>query len=246
MKAKKALGQNFLINENIQKDITSLIDCQKEDLILEIGPGKGAITKYLKKKDASLVCIELDTDLKDYLKDYNVIYDDILNIDLKEFLKDYNYQNLYIVGNLPYYITSPILEHIISSKVFPSKMVFMVQKEVADRFSTQKGTKDYGYMTVYLNHFYDVKKEIFASKNEFRPIPKVDSYVISLTKKEKLENVDEEKFFSFLKVCFAQKRKTLRNNLRDYDISKINLSNNVRAEELSEKELINIFEMLNK
>ena len=178
MKAKKKYGQNFLKNEEIIKN--------ENDLIIEIGPGRGALTKYLIKKNCDLVCIEIDTDLKFYLDKYQskkckIIYEDILKVDFKEITK--NYQNIYVVGNLPYYITSPIIEHLINN-IKSKKMVFMVQKEVADRYSAKVNTKEYGYFTLFLNFYYEVNNEIFVSKNNFDPIPKVDSEVISLSLKD--------------------------------------------------------------
>ena len=128
MKAKKYYGQNFLKNEEIIKNITDLVNPGENDLIIEIGPGRGALTKYLTQKACDLVCIEIDTDLKVYLDKYQskkckIIYEDILNVDLNEITKVY--QNVFVVGNLPYYITSPILEYLINSSK-AQKMVFMV------------------------------------------------------------------------------------------------------------------------
>ena len=128
MKAKKKYGQNFLKNEEIIKNITDLVNPNENDLIIEIGPGRGALTKYLIKKNCDLVCIEIDTDLKFYLDKYQskkckIIYEDILKVDFKEITK--NYQNIYVVGNLPYYITSPIIEHLINN-IKSKKMVFVI------------------------------------------------------------------------------------------------------------------------
>ena len=179
MKAKKNYGQNFLKNDEIIKNITDLVNPNENDLIIETGPGRGALTKYLIKKNCDLVCIEIDTDLKFYLDKYQskkckIIYEDILKVDFKEITK--NYQNIYVVGNLPYYITSPIIEHLINN-IKSKKMVFMVQKEVADRYSAKVNTKEYGYFTLFLNFYYEVNNEIFVSKNNFDPIPKVDLFL---------------------------------------------------------------------
>lgn len=247
MKAKKKFGQNFLNDDTILDKIVSLFCPNKNDLVLEIGPGKGALTKKI--KGTNLVCIEIDTDLKPYLKDYNVIYDDVLNINLKELLKNYKYKKLYIIGNLPYYITSPIMEHIIKSRINPDKMIFMVQKEVADRYSSKENSSNYGYMTIFLNHYFDVKKEFEVSKKYFNPMPKVDSAIISLNKKTYQDMPDE--YFEFLKICFHLKRKTLRNNLKNYDwniiknvLDKHNIKESIRSEELSEEIFIEIFDNL--
>ena len=253
MKAKKYYGQNFLKNEEIIKNITDLVNPSENDLIIEIGPGRGALTKYLTQKTCDLVCIEIDKDLKVYLDKYQsekckIIYEDILNVDLNEITKAY--QNVFVVGNLPYYITSPILEYLINS-IKVQKMVFMVQKEVADRYSAKVNTKDYGYFTLFLNFYYEVNKEIFVGKNNFDPIPKVDSEVISLSLKDKVSDINPEKYFAFLKECFSHKRKTLKNNIVSYDFEKIRnvlnkygLNESVRAEQIREDIFIEIFKSL--
>ena len=253
MKAKKYYGQNFLKNEEIIKNITDLVKPTENDLIIEIGPGRGALTKYLTQKTCDLVCIEIDTDLKVYLDKYQskkckIIYEDILNVDLNEITKVY--QNVFVVGNLPYYITSPILEYLINS-IKAQKMVFMVQKEVADRYSAKVNTKDYGYFTLFLNFYYEVNKEIFVGKNNFDPVPRVDSEVISLSLKDKVPDINPEKYFTFLKESFSHKRKTLKNNIISYDFEKImnvlnkyGLTESIRAEQIREDIFIEIFKSL--
>lgn len=248
LKAKKNLGQNFLTNDTIIKYIVSFLDLDKDSLVIEIGPGRGALTKELAKTDANILCIEIDKDLKPILNTLegdklHVIYGDILNIDLKEIIKDYNYTKLYVIGNLPYYITSPIMEYIIYSGINPNTMLFMVQNEVADRFSAKEKNSDYGYMTLFIKYYYDCQKVLFVDRSNFNPIPKVDSAVIKLDRCIKNYNVDEEKYFAFLKECFKYKRKTLKNNLKGYDID---VSPNVRAEELTEEEFIELFRKISK
>lgn len=253
MKAKKKFGQNFLINEQIIKNITDLVDSNENDLIIEIGPGKGALTKYLVQKDGYLKCIEIDDDMHKYLDFYNsdnceIIFSDILKIDLEEISKGYN--KIYVIGNLPYYITTSIIEYV-TSNIKPSKMVFMVQKEVADRFTSMPGNKEYGYFTVYLNYYYEVKDEIFVGKNNFSPVPKVDSKVISFVPRNRNLNINEEEYFNFLKLAFSQKRKTLKNNLGVDKFNKIlptllkyGFNENVRAEQINEEVFIEISKML--
>lgn len=249
MLAKKSLGQNFLKNDTIIQKIVSLFVCGENDLILEIGPGRGALTKYLTLLPAKIVCIEIDKDMQNYLNfsRAEIIYDDILNVDLNKLLDNYSYDNLYVVGNLPYYITSPIIEKLLNSNIKAHKMVFMVQKEVAERFSSKFGNKEYGYMTVFINHFYDVNYEFMVPKLDFMPAPKVDSAIISLNKKDYKEIPDD--FWQFVKLCFRHKRKNLKNNLSNYDIEKINrvlnkynLDASVRAEYLSEEILWDLYE----
>lgn len=258
MKAKKSLGQNFLIDNNIITEIISLFNCNEKDLIIEIGPGRGALTSKLVKLNCNLLCIEVDKDMKIYLDNLesekcSIIYDDILNVNLQELLNSYDYENLYVIGNLPYYITSPIMEHIVKSGIAPKEMVFMVQKEVAERFCAKPGNRQYGYMTIFLNHYYSVSMEISVPAKCFNPVPKVDSAVIKLVHKDIKYNLSDEKYFDFLKEAFRLKRKTLKNNLVSYDWNLVKLvldtyeiKENVRAEELSENILIKIYNALNR
>ena len=224
---KKSLGQNFLKDKNVLMKIIDAIDVKEDDLVIEIGPGQGALTKYLKLYHANLICYEVDTRVRKYLDKFqdnktNIIYEDFMK---RYFLLDIakvKHNKLYVIANLPYYITSPIIEKIIESKANVSGMVFMVQKEVADRFGAKPGSKDYGYMTVYLNYFYDVEKLFFVDRKCFDPVPNVDSAVIRFTKKEEKPEVkNEELFFRLIKEAFHMKRKNIRNNLRSYDLEKI-------------------------
>ena len=187
--AKKSLGQNFLQDENILKKIADSINTLKDDLIIEIGPGKGALTKYLKDKNSYLLCYEIDTRMKDILNNYednktSIIYKDFLKTNILEDIKDIPYNNIYIIANIPYYITTPIIKHVINLPNLKS-MTLLVQKEVAKRFTAKPGTKDYNSLTIYLNYYFDIKY-LFEVKNTcFRPIPKVDSATVNFTKKEK-------------------------------------------------------------
>ena len=252
LKAKKHLGQNFLIDENVLKKISDEIVVKNNDLIIEIGPGKGALTKYLKAKGAYLICYEIDTDLKPYLNIFlddkaEIIYNDILKSNIKNDIKDINYDNLYIVGNLPYYITTPIIKYIINENLKIKKMVFMVQEEVADRFSANPGSKNYSSITLYLKYFYDIEKLFDVSKYSFRPTPKVKSSVISFIERKNKPKVEQEKYFKVINDSFHAKRKTLKNNLSNYDFNEIkkvldkyNLSDSIRAEELKEEVFVDI------
>ena len=255
--AKKSLGQNFLQDHNILRKISESVNVNSKDLIIEIGPGKGALTNYLVKKGCKVLAFEIDERMRDVLSTINneqleVIYGDFLQVDLMNILDNYSYNNLYIIANIPYYITTPIIEHIINSKINVKEMVLLVQKEVAERFSANPGSRLYGSISVYLQHYFDVKKLFDVSNKCFLPVPKVDSAVIKFTKKEHNYDIDENKFFNFVNKCFQFKRKTLRNNLRDYDwniISKVLLDNgfteNVRAEELSLDFFIILYKSLN-
>ncbi len=256
MKAKKRYGQNFLIDNNIIEQIVQSFSAEKEDLIIEIGPGCGALTKKLMEFKSFIMAYEIDTDMKSYLSSLEsdkvvIKYQDFLESNIKEDIKTIKYNNLYIVGNLPYYITTPIIEHIIQSKINFKSLTIMVQKEVADRFRANPKTKDYGFFTLFLKYYFDIKKVCNVSKNCFNPVPKIDSAVIQLTPHNRY-NLDEEAYFRFLKNCFAQKRKTLKNNLGIEAFNKLsevlkkyNLTESVRAEELTEEQFIELFRTYN-
>lgn len=245
---KKKYGQNFIIDENIINNIISKANIDKNTLVIEIGPGAGSLTSKLAFKAKNVLCYEIDTKLesilKDTLKEYNnidIIFEDFLNADVTNNLKKYNYDKLYVVANLPYYITTPIIIKIIEDKINVDKIVIMVQKEVGDRFKAKPGSKDYSSLSIYLNYYFDIKKIIDVSRNVFLPKPNVDSIVVEFTKKDKkLELKNEDIFFKLIKDSFKQKRKTLRNNLKDYDLEKIelilkkyNMDLSVRAEAIS-------------
>lgn len=254
---KKKFGQNFLQDKNIIKKIVSTAEPTKKDLVIEIGPGSGALTTELVGK-TNVLAYEIDKDLEKHLKetfenkDVDFIFDDFLNRNVKEDISKYNYEKLYVIANLPYYITTPIITKIIEEKLDIEKMVLMVQKEVGERFSAKEGCKDYSSITIYLNYYFDVKKEFIVSKNSFIPKPNVDSMIISLTKntqKQKAKN--EPLFFDLVKNSFIQKRKTLKNNLKGYDFNQINeilkknnLPEDVRAENISKEVFIQISDNL--
>lgn len=226
---KKTLGQNFLKDDNIVNKIVNATEYKKNNLVIEIGPGAGALTKKLLSKVDKALLYEIDTRLEKILNkelseynNYDIIFDDFLNRNVNDDISNYNFDNLYIVANLPYYITTPIISKIIEDKIPAREIIIMIQKEVADRLCASVGTKEYGQLTVFLNYFYDIKKVTNVSKNSFVPKPKVDSAVIKMVKKDKLEYVKDLDFFSkIVKDSFRFKRKTIKNNLCNYDMEKI-------------------------
>jgi len=244
IKAKKSLGQNFLQDEIILKNIANSIETKENDLIIEIGPGKGALTKHLKKKKSYLVCYEIDTRMTNFLTQFidnktKIIYKDILQADIENDIKEINYENIYVIANIPYYITTPIIKKIIEIKKLKS-MSILVQKEVAERLSAKPKNKAYGSLTVYLNYYFDINY-LFNVKNTcFNPVPKVDSAVINFKRKnENYEVKNEEILFKLIEDSFKMKRKTLKNNLKAYNwnkvleiLTKYNLPENTRAEEI--------------
>lgn len=242
---KKSLGQNFLKDQKVLDQIQASVSVQPEDLIIEIGPGAGALTKRLKEFHANLICFEVDENTKQFLlpledEKTKIIYQDFMQVDLNKILSDMTYEKLYFIANLPYYITTPILEKIISSDVKPDEMVFMVQKEVAERFTAKPKTKSYGSFTVFLNYYFTIEKLFDVSRNSFVPVPNVDSAVVKLKRREDSWNVQSEsQFFKLVRESFIQKRKTLRKNLTEHEwkivksiLEKYGYSETVRAEEI--------------
>ena len=248
---KKSLGQNFLKDKNIIKKIADSINPTEEDLIIEIGPGAGALTKELVKKKSEDICFEIDRRLKEILEQINsekltIIFKDFLSIKINEYIDQNKYKNLYFVGNLPYYITTAIINKIVKESN-PYEITIMVQKEVADRFSAKPGTKDYSSISIFLQYNFDIERVCNVSKTCFEPVPKVDSSVIKFKRNKKISANDEEKFYKLIKDSFTQKRKNLRNNLKGYDLNKIQAilkkydkDLTARAEQLSIEEFVDI------
>ncbi len=254
MFAKKSLGQNFLIDETILKKIASTFSVCEDDVVIEIGPGMGALTKYLVQTKAHIICYEIDGRMKKYLDSYQssrceIFYDDFLKRNFSRDIPSCNH--LYIIANIPYYITTPIIEHILESNLIVHGMTLLVQKEVAERFCAHPKSKEYGYFTVYLNHFFSVQSLFDVDPLSFVPVPRVMSSVICLKRKDVVFDLDVSKFQNFLKRAFSQKRKTLKNNLGSKDFEKISsfllefgLSHTVRAEEISYEQYVQLFLVL--
>ncbi len=258
---KKKYGQNFLLDENILDNIVNASSLNKKVLVIEIGVGAGALTKKLALKAKYVLGYEIDKTLKEPLEEIlkninnvDVIYDDFLKRNIKEDIKNYEYEELFVVANLPYYITTPIITKFIEEKINVKKMIIMMQKEVAQRISSKVGAKSYNSLTVFLNYYFDVKKLFNVSRNVFHPKPNVDSAVVCLTKKEKGFKAKNEKlFFKLVKDAFTQKRKTLKNNLKAYDLDKIDKilnhfdkNINFRAENITINEFIKISDEYDK
>lgn len=257
---KKMFGQNFIIDENIINSIITKSGVDKDTLVIEIGPGAGSLTYKLGETAKNVICYEIDTTLKGLLSDnlsncdnVEIIYKDFLKCDVISDIKRYEYKKLYVVANLPYYITTPIIIKFIEENIPVDKLVVMVQKEVGDRFKAVPGTKNYSSLSIYLNYYYDVKKILDVSKNVFIPKPNVDSIVLEFNKKLDKPNLkNEDLFFKLVKDSFKQKRKTIRNNLKEYDLDKIefvlkkhNFNLNTRAEQLPVEVFIEISNILN-
>ncbi len=246
---KKSLGQNFLIDKNKIKQILESIEAKNNDLIIEIGPGSGAITNELKSKECDIICFEIDIRLKEILSkiesnNLKIIYKDFLAVNLNNYIDYKKYNKIVFVGNLPYYITTAIINKIIEYN-HASEIVIMVQKEVAERFMAKPNSKKYNSLSVFLQYNFDIKKICDVNKNCFEPVPKVDSTVVKFTKNNKYKVDNEETFYKLVKDSFTQKRKNLKNNLKSYNLNNIEQSLKIinkdltyRAESLSIEDFI--------
>lgn len=268
---KKSLGQNFLTDINILKNIVAAGDVQPTDNVIEIGPGIGALTEQLARAAKQVVAFEIDDRLIPVLEHTMAPYDnvtvvnqDILTVDLEQAIKEHFTDPgvpLKLVANLPYYITTPILMQVLQSDVKFANIVVMMQKEVASRLSAEVGTKDYGALTLAVQYRMNATLAFTVSRTAFVPNPNVDSAIISLTPREPLKVLphNEKQLFNLFKVGFTMRRKTLWNNLitafgKD-DVMKakltaaladIDLDPRIRAEKLSLEKFIDLHNALVK
>lgn len=258
---KKKFGQNFLKDDSIPSKIIFYSQIPEDTLVIEIGPGAGSLTKQLANHSKQVLAYEIDTSLEEVLdqnlvsySNIQIIYDDFLQRNIREDLKDFQYKHLYVIANLPYYITTPILMKIIESGIIVDKIVVMVQKEVGDRFCAKPKSRNYGSITVFLNYYFEINKLFVVSRNCFIPKPNVDSVILSLTRKEEILHVTDFSLFSKLvRDSFQYKRKNLRNNLKSYNLVKIekvlrkyNYQLTSRAEELPLEVFVEISNNLSK
>ncbi|KFF09990.1 16S rRNA (adenine(1518)-N(6)/adenine(1519)-N(6))-dimethyltransferase RsmA [Chryseobacterium soli] len=245
VKAKKHLGQHFLTDENIAKKIVEGLSFENYTNIMEVGPGMGVLTKYLLEKEQTTYLAEIDTESIEYLKNnYSTITDDTF---VGDFLKqDFNFINgeqIAVIGNFPYNISSQILFKIVDYYQLVPEMVGMFQKEVAERTAAVPRTKDYGILTVLIQAYYDVKYLFTVHENVFNPPPKVKSGVIRLTRNPKEGLAGNEVLFKqIVKAGFNQRRKKLSNSLKVLNIPEALKTHEFldkRAEELSVYDFIN-------
>lgn len=220
--ANKNLGQNFLVDDETVLGIVNTANISKDDLVIEIGPGLGTLTKELLERAGQVTCIELDKRMIEILQDrfsmynnFELINNDVLKVNLKEIIKKANMANTKIVANLPYYITTPIIMKLLEERLEIETITVMIQKEVADRLITKPGTGDTGAITYAIHYYSEPKRVLEVPNTAFIPEPKVNSSVIQLKilEEPKVKVEDEEKLFDLIKTAFMQKRKTLVNGL---------------------------------
>lgn len=259
VRPSKALGQNFLIDENVIDAIIEGSDVAEDSLVIEIGPGEGALTTRLAERAGRVVAVELDERLVKLLnvklfgdENVEIIHGDILEVDLNEIIRtrmeEYGLTNVRVVGNLPYYITTPIIMKLLEMGTKADSITVMMQKEVGDRILAEPGTKASGVIT-YSVHFYsEVSKVVDAGSECFYPAPKVDSVVLrmDLLDGKPVEPKDEDFYFKTIKAGFTQRRKTLLNSLQTlegYDkttieeaLLKADIDKSRRAESLTMQE----------
>ncbi len=250
---KKSLGQNFLKDENITAKIAQESGIDKDTLVIEIGPGAGSLSKKIIPLAGYTILYEIDTRLQEILNDtlkeynnYEIIFGDFLMQDIKPIRDKFDYKKIYVVANLPYYITTPIITKLMK-ELYPEKIVIMIQEEVANRLVANFGSREYGMISVLLGAKYGIKKLFKVSRKCFVPEPNVDSAVISLDKDDQLGDVNYVVFEELIKKAFQFKRKNLKNNLKEYDLSKIteilskyNYSLTNRAEDIPTQVFIEI------
>ena len=222
---KKKFGQNFLTDHNILTKITETADLSKEVNVIEIGPGIGSLTQYLLEEAAEVMAFEIDKSLIPILEEtmapydnFTLVSEDILKVDLLSEIQKFKNPNLPIkvVANLPYYITTPILMHLIESKIPFSEFVVMMHKEVADRIAARPKTKAYGSLSIAVQYYMEASVAFIVPRTVFIPAPNVDSAILKMVRREEplVEVEDEEWFFKTMHSSFVHRRKTLMNNMQ--------------------------------
>ena len=255
---KKQYGQNFLLDDNILKNIVKSAELKKDTNVIEIGPGLGFLTNYLQQATTNVLCYEIDEQMVEHLNELNynisIINDDFLKRNLNKDFKNIfdNSNNITLVANLPYYITTPILLKDLEETTRIDKMIVMMQTEVAKRLCGKPSTKDYNALSVLIQYFTNPRIIFNVSPKSFFPEPNVESSVVMIEKKEEplLEVKNLDFFLKFNRNIFSQRRKTLYNNIQkayNYDkelIKKIikenNLDESVRSEELDVSQIVKL------
>ena len=248
VKAKKHLGQHFLNDENIARDIAEGLTWEGYDRVLEIGPGMGVLTKYILQAKKNIEVVEIDTESVEYLKEYYQPFYPGFKIHSEDFLKmDFSSkfdEQIAILGNFPYNISSQIIFKALEERYTVPEVCGMFQKEVAERIASKKGTKDYGILSVLAQAYYHCEYLFTVPEHVFTPPPKVKSGVIIMKRyRTEIEGIEQKRFFQVVKAGFGQRRKTLRNALKSLGIPE-DLNDheflNMRAEQLSVEDFIEL------
>jgi 16S rRNA (adenine1518-N6/adenine1519-N6)-dimethyltransferase len=227
--AKKTLGQNFLVDNNYIEKIVSALSLTKEDTVIEIGPGRGALTEELIEQAGRVIAIELDKDLITSLQEnfghnenFHLVNEDVLQVNFTQLFADspFTVHHSQLVANLPYYISTAILQRLIEQRECFSTLVLMLQREVVDRITAEPGNSERGFLTVLTEAYSSVEKLFDVPPNAFRPAPKVWSSVVRLVPKSKEETgiADEKSFRELVSAGFAFKRKTILNNFKNAQV----------------------------
>ena len=234
IKANKNLGQNFLIDDSALQDIVDGAEIKEDDLVIEIGPGLGSLTKLLLEKSKKVICIELDKKMVKILSErfceynnFEIINEDVLRVNLKELIKqerekDKEIKDIKVVANLPYYITTPIIMKLVENDLNIDSITVMIQKEVAERLIAIPGSKETGAITYTIYYYCEGKKIREVDRSCFIPQPEVTSEVINLKirKKPKINVKDKKVMFNIIKSAYMQRRKTLLNSLSNVGVFK--------------------------
>ncbi|MCR3761395.1 16S rRNA (adenine(1518)-N(6)/adenine(1519)-N(6))-dimethyltransferase RsmA [Clostridium felsineum] len=241
-KFSKRLGQNFLIDDTVLEDIVEGAEIDKEDFIIEIGPGVGTLTRRLLEAAKRVCAIELDeslipiinNEMKEY-DNFSLIHNDALKVNFNELIGDE--KSVKLVANLPYYVTTPIISNLLNKGYNFKSLTIMIQKEVGDRIAAEPGKKDYGALTLLVKYYCDVKVIRVVKPTCFIPEPKVDSLVIRLDKLDepRVKVKDEKMFFSVIRSSFNMRRKTLWNAMKTFKLSKEKLEKVFEAAEIDPK-----------
>ena len=268
IRANKSLGQNFLINKDVLESIVNSSEISKDDMVIEIGPGLGTLTKYLLEKAGEVLCIEIDPKMIKVLnnrfnqyENFQIINEDVLKVDLNKIISEKKRQGkvkkVKIVANLPYYITTPIIMKLLEDKLDIESITVMIQKEVAERLIAVPGEKETGAITYTVYYYCESEKIMEVPNSSFIPEPEVTSEVIKMELRSKpaVEIENPKIMFMIIKSAFMQRRKTLLNALTNTKVflskeegleilRKLNLEENIRAENLSIQDFCNIAKII--
>lgn len=240
IKPIKDLGQNFLRNDRVIQEFVKNIDIKESDIIYEIGPGEGVITKEIlnNKNEFNVISIDIDERSIEELSKITDKRFEIIHKDILKFIPEIQNLNFKIVGAIPYNITSPIIHRIIEKENLPKRVVLIVQDEVAKKFTNQEKNS---YFSFYIGYFYQTKYIKKISRNEFYPVPNVDSALITFELREKFEKIDKLKFSNFLHKVFRSPRKKINKVFNKEILDSLSISSDKRPEELNMAEVIRLF-----